>query len=244
MLVYDYEEREGVAGLREGLHRERMRLLHYAADGALLGTVGSFLASDQFQARWGPSGMIMTEAPFGRTTSANVGNGQVFVATGDTDEIAVFTQSGELERLIRRVAAPISVTAEMEQNDRDRRVAEESSELADRNTEARVIRLYEELPYPGVLPPYAGTVVDSDANLWVQDFRLTDDEPNSWSVFDAEGIWLGGVTLPEGLPVQEIGSGYVLGRTVDDLGVERVQVYGLSRVADGRCEGAGQPSGS
>lgn len=49
-----------------------------------------------------------------------------------------------------------------------------------------------------------------------------------WSLgFDPEGAWLGRVALPMGLDVYEIGSDYILGRSMDKVEVERILVYEL-----------------
>ena len=111
--------------------------------------------------------------------------------------------------------------------DRIRRTGEDGALLEDENTSARTRRMYRDLPYPDVLPPYRRTLLDSEMNLWAEDFRVDAGDPYDWSVFDAAGTWLGRVSLPEGLRVFEIGSDYVLGGSMDSLGVERVEVYGL-----------------
>lgn len=48
-------------------------------------------------------------------------------------------------------------------------------------------------------------------------------------VFRPDGVYLGTVQLPHDLEVMEIGEDYVLGKTTDDLDIEYVRVYGLSR---------------
>ena len=59
-----------------------------------------------------------------------------------------------------------------------------------------------------------------------------------FSVFRTDGAWLGYVEIPEGLPQlrvsydmqsMEIGSDYVLGVWVDDLGVEQVRLYRIEK---------------
>ena len=106
-------------------------------------------------------------------------------------------------------------------------MAEETSDLEKDNRDRRTILMIAKLPYPAVFPPYALTVLDSELNLWFEEFRATTSEPSDWSVFDGMGIWLGRVTLPVGLEVYEIGSDCILGRSVDDVGVERIEVYAL-----------------
>ena len=157
----------------------------------------------------------------------NAAGSNTYVATGETDEISVYDQEGNLLRLIRRLGEPVPVTPEMIEEDRARRVNEERGELEERGVEPRVIRMIEALSYPEFLPPYGRTMLDSEMNLWVQEFRATEDDPSDWSVFDAEGVWLGQVTVPEGLKVYEIGSDYILGRSMDEMDVERIEVFQL-----------------
>ncbi len=48
-------------------------------------------------------------------------------------------------------------------------------------------------------------------------------------LFPPEGRVLGFVETPEGLGIYEIGQDYILGRSLDELGVEHVQVWPLKR---------------
>ena len=51
--------------------------------------------------------------------------------------------------------------------------------------------------------------------------------PSVWSVFDAQGRWLGDVTLPARFSPMDIGADYVLGVARDEDGVETVAMYTL-----------------
>ena len=53
--------------------------------------------------------------------------------------------------------------------------------------------------------------------------------PRNWSVFNADGRWLGEVVLPEDLEVYEIGEDYVLGKETDEFDVEYVRVYRIRK---------------
>ena len=227
MRVFERGWEGPVDNLPEGLRRRNISLHYYGVDHTLTNSLRDIPDSDAFQARWGSQGMMTTEAPFGRRTTINVGGSKTYIATGDSDEIAVRDRSGKLQMLIRRTMEPIAVTSEMIRRDRDARISGESDELEASSVEPRVMRMIADLPYPSVLPPYSDTVLDSELNLWVEEFRVTADDPTDWSVFDNEGIWLGRVTLPRGLGIFEIGADYILGKSVDDMEVERVEVYEL-----------------
>lgn len=211
----------------EGLFRRDFTLHHYGRDHSLLNSFWGIEGSDQYRGRFGPYGVVSGDAPFGRVTSFSARGSRVFMATGDSHEISVHGQAGSLEMLIRRTMEPIPVTPEMIAKDRDRREREEQAHLEESNVEPRVMRMIAELPYPEVLPPYGTTLADSEGNLWVEEFRMSAEEPCEWSVFDADGVWLGRLTLPDGLEVFEIGSDYILGKRIDELEVEHVDLYEL-----------------
>jgi hypothetical protein len=58
-------------------------------------------------------------------------------------------------------------------------------------------------------------------------YRLPWDRGTQWDVVAPDGRWLGSIALPEGFRPFEIGSDYVLGSRVDELGVERLVLFGL-----------------
>lgn len=49
-----------------------------------------------------------------------------------------------------------------------------------------------------------------------------------WDVFAADGFYLGRVDVPASFRIEEVGRGQALGVATDELGVERVQLYGLA----------------
>ena len=85
------------------------------------------------------------------------------------------------------------------------------------------------MQYPETLPAYSTIIFDALGNLWVERFRGRGEEENRWDVFNAEGHLLGAVDLPVGLLVDQIGEDFVLGRWMDELDVQHVRLYGLTR---------------
>jgi hypothetical protein len=80
------------------------------------------------------------------------------------------------------------------------------------------------LNLPPTKPSYAKLLLDEIGRLWVQDFTLA-GEPQLLRLFSQEGAYLGELLIPDGFTVFEVGSDYVLGRTTDDLGVHRVELW-------------------
>ena len=72
--------------------------------------------------------------------------------------------------------------------------------------------------------------IDSERSVWLQRFRMPGDTAaRVWDVIAADGAWLGVVRTPPRLTAYRIGTDFMLGRSVDSLGVERVQLFGLRR---------------
>ncbi len=69
--------------------------------------------------------------------------------------------------------------------------------------------------------------VDRLGNVWVQQFEIPGSPSRTWSVFGADGEWLGDVDVPDRFRPLEIGDDYVLGRYGDELDVEHIQLWEL-----------------
>lgn len=63
--------------------------------------------------------------------------------------------------------------------------------------------------------------------LWVRTYTPPWETLSRWRIFDREGRWVGSVDLPEGLEVHQIGKDHVLGKRIDDLGVEYIQLHNV-----------------
>ncbi|MCZ0936416.1 MAG: 6-bladed beta-propeller [Gemmatimonadetes bacterium] len=62
-------------------------------------------------------------------------------------------------------------------------------------------------------------------HLWIGDAGLPDDETRVWTVVDREGRWVGRASLPRGATLWQIDRDFLLLKTIDGFGVERVEVW-------------------
>ena len=108
------------------------------------------------------------------------------------------------------------------------RLAELDTELYD--------QALEQAPRPDSLPVLAGLLVDGGGDLWVKEFDPATDAlwlgavngtGGSWLVITPEGDLAGRVVLPSGFAPHVVTDSSVVGVHTDELGVQRVQVYGL-----------------
>jgi hypothetical protein len=78
------------------------------------------------------------------------------------------------------------------------------------------------------MPVHSDLIVDAHDRLWVRIYSPPWEVTNDWWVFDHDGRWQGTVSLPPELAPFNLGADYVLGLRTDALGVEYVELYGLT----------------
>jgi len=211
--------------LREGPSRDPAYLLHIDNEGALRDTLGQ-LPGPEFYSRSQTTdqGTAFTAVPiiFGRAPQVAVAAGGFYAGSADAYEIDYYAVEGRHPRSIRldRARAPVAPedVAAFKRAQLD--LAPEAQRPA---LEQRLA----DLPVAETLPAHAQLVVDSEGNLWVQDYPLPGAGRSRWAVFDPEGAWLGMVDMAPDFSVYQIGPDFVLGRWSDEVGVEHVRVYEL-----------------
>jgi hypothetical protein len=211
-----------------GPARDSLYVLRLDATGVPADTFGLFPGprSEVQMIEVGPRSMPMPiMIPFSPMTHVATGAGRVYIGTSDTYEVRAYTPAGELTTLIRRSHEARPVTqADIEEM---RASMTEVLEGQANPFAAQFREAYAKVPFPETMPAFGELLVDRDGNLWVADAIASPDEARRWSVFDRNGGWLGDVTTPPRLGVQEIGNDYVLGHATDDAEVERVLLYAL-----------------
>lgn len=144
----------------------------------------------------------------------------------ETYEIKAFANDGSLARIVRRE----HVIGQPTQGQLDTAIREGLAQLSDEERNRR-LGVAANVPMVGTFPAYSGLMGDALGHLWVREFKLPGDESENpvWTVFDPEGRALGFVTSPPGLTIHEIGADYILGKRTDELDIEYVELWELSR---------------
>jgi len=210
----------------DGLARQIVRFVRFSSEGDSLGVFGEFSGSEWYTERAGEYGAIMMQRPFGAVVTVRAADDRVYVATGDSYQVAVYDAGGGLRMLIRREHVPVRVTDAMLQWQIGRDIAD-----LQEDQQRTMLRILDDIPMREYLPPYRAIEVDAGGNIWVQEYTLGPDAANIWSVFDPLGRWLGTLTLPSGIELLEIGADYLLAKETDELDVEYVRVYELLKPA-------------
>jgi hypothetical protein len=179
---------------------------------------------------WGQAvegGFTALRLPFGKLTVAAAGPDRFFLGTNESWDILVFDAEGRLVSRIRTDRAPEEVTEALRQAYIEVRLADADDE-ADRTA---IRARYRDIPFGETLPHYELLRADATGHLWVRDPTLPGEDAGRYAVFDPAGRLLGTMTLPPRVFPLEIGEDYLLGRTEDELGVQTIVLYALSRGA-------------
>lgn len=148
-------------------------------------------------------------------------------------EIRAFREDGTLARIIRRehvLRAPADADLEPWIEEQVGMVA--SSPGLPEGFLDQMRQSLQSTTLAETFPAFSTILADAAGNLWVREYDFPREERPGplWTVFDPEGRALGFVETPGGLEVHEIGEDYILGRFVDELGVETIQLWALQRL--------------
>lgn len=207
-----------------GVHRRPGPVLRYGTAGSVGDTI-AFAMGEEWVGIDATRGIVLMRRPFGRDSYTAVVGRNVAMVDGERFEIRIHTPQGDLLRRIRRSGDNRRITPE------ERSSFVQSQLATARSSEAarRVREWMEEVPMHAFYPVVTGMLVDTEVNLWLGEPRAAEEVARRYTVIDEEGQLLGQVTLPAGLRPLEVGSDYVLGRVVDDLGVEYIQMHRLEK---------------
>ena len=171
---------------------------------------------------------------FGREPVWGVWGDLVVFGVSNRYEIKAFGADGSLVRIVRREHRPRSPTpADLDDFIEDRRIRYNDSDPSE----------YRSVPVAEYFPAFASgpdplggqrpgeIMTDAVDHLWIREYDLPREERAAplWTVFDPDGHVLGFVETPAGLMIFEIGEDYILGHSMDELGVESIQVWPLER---------------
>lgn len=218
--------------LPNGFLRLAIQYRSVSLDGSLEHDFGEFAGDENVFASRRIEGGSMTMSggtPFGKSPATAVAGELFFYGSQDVWQIEVHDRSGRLVRLIRR-DKPLDPVTDAQVST----IMEEGADEAATNEQAREFRrMLRDAPIPEYHPAYGSIYGDVLGCLWVEETRVPGgDTARHTTIFDPEGRMIGSLVLPDGLRVEQIGEDYLLGRWTDDLGVEYVRLYTLTRPSD------------
>jgi len=176
---------------------------------------------------------IVRDVLFGATSHVAAAADRIYLASSEVYSIQVLNRHGVLTRIVRRRVARKEAGP-----DHIRRYVEQmvAAGAGDPENLEPWIAMLAGGPVAEVMPAYRLMLVDASGNLWVEDWDDVGVRQGGYSVFDPDGVWLGRVTMPPGLPwtrglkpTMEIGEDYILGTWTTDFGVEQVRLYRIDK---------------
>jgi len=208
----------------QGLHRRAIRLVAVPRSLGHLDTLGVYLGPEHYVLALGGGGIVDGAPPFPSETHVAVGlhPSRFYVAANPEYSIEVWDPEGTLVRRLGRRNARRRPTADEIRQGWERALANVSDDLKPR---VRAIS-----PVPDLLPAIRGLAAGPDGELWVKRGPVFTGRGRAvFDVFDPSGRYLGEVTTPYDIDLQEVGRDYLLGTRTDDQDVPYVDVFLLDR---------------
>ncbi len=148
----------------------------------------------------------------------------VYVTNGDRYEVHQFSLAGVLQRILRRTVDQVFFTDD--EYEKWKETVEAMNPHLDWRRWERVMGGMSRRYHPAI----RSLSVDSEGFLWINDRGSSLQlKTSQWSVFDAEGRWLGTLELPSA-GIFWVGEDFILGGQVDfDTGLQTVERYRLDR---------------
>lgn len=162
--------------------------------------------------------------PLGRSTTIRASGTSILIGTADSFYIDMYASNGS-HRAIGLDRRRDALTRRV----RNAWIEERIKHLAPERQEAQRRRLRDAEFLPDSLPAYSSFHVDRLGLIWVQAYPIPGEPVGPWEVLSVFGDHVARVDLPPGFRPMDILADFIAGVAVDDLGVERVLVYKLTR---------------
>lgn len=206
-----------------GFYQAHDRLVLVGDDGEIRAEFGERLVSERLGTENGSR-----PHPAGRATHFAIHDGRVYIGSGQRFEVEVWSLDGTLQSLIRGPRVPLMVTDSVKRAYLEAQLAD----LDDERQRASLRTSIAEWEWPDSVPAFTDLRVDGSGVIWVKQYAVDPDEPETWSLVHPERAYLGDVRLAPDQSLLSIGEDYLLILSSDELGVERVAKLALDRRND------------
>lgn len=201
-----------------GIVRTPRALLRLNLDGELVDSIGTIVGSEEYSDNASFSGTPL----FPKSSIVASRNGRIYYGSADLMQVQELGPNGELLRVLRIPGYPLELDEELVEAERQERLG---------SVPAMLREAIQSLPTPATRPAYRDMLVDPTGAIWLRPHEgITEGgTPLDWQVIDADGTWLGGVTVPTNVRIWDIGVDEVLGSWIDELGQQHPLVFRLWR---------------
>jgi hypothetical protein len=209
-----------------GVYRVEAPILRVSSDGESIDTLGMF-PGNEAEIRTRGETILFGSARFAHQLEYEVANDEIYIGTGDRMQVDVYSSTGRHVRSVRAPEVDVRLTPAIDAAYRDfsrERIAE-----SEREDPAAAERTVADMELPETMPAYSSLIVDDRGNLWVGEYRYDLAPARRYIVFDPEGRFITGVTVPPDFRVMTIANDHLWGRLTDDLDVQYVVGYAMVR---------------
>lgn len=207
-----------------GVRRDSVTLHRFADDGSHAGILAKY-AGNEVHVADRATGFAWNDVPFARQAYAAVAGERLYVGDSGSGVITVYSPEGTAAGTLRSPLAPWRIQgADVAEYRRSRL---EVIEDPDRRREMEVT--LDAAPVPELSPAFGALAVDPEGNVWIQAYPRLAEESVTWAVLGPDGAPRGRIAVPRPLQVLEVGRDYLLGLRRDELGVEKVEMYSVTR---------------
>ncbi|HSG81465.1 MAG TPA: hypothetical protein VLC48_04385 [Gemmatimonadota bacterium] len=212
------------ADIAAGRVWNRVEMHRFSSSGEYIGGLLPTGGSEAYIEPDDDGGFWFTRPLFAGRSEIVVAALKLYAASTTSPEVQVWSADGQLGLLIRRSGEPRRVT------DGDRSLqAEELLEASDPRERERMVSAFARMSVPDVMPAFGRLTVDDAANVWVEDYRVTESEASHWFVYGPDGRLRAEADWPAGVEPYHVGADFLLGLWRDDLDAEHVRLYRIMK---------------
>jgi hypothetical protein len=210
-----------------GPYRPEFTLVHWDTNG-----VGAYLFEYPGQERFAvfaDGGVLYAAQPFFRSSIVATRGQELLIALTEAPGFTAYAINGAPRLIARRSFEPRPVT---DQDIAEWRETARAAIARSANSSRLQIR-FDVVQFPATHPALDSRgplIADVEGNVWVP-MSLPGDatNPTQFTVYRADGRWLGNVQVPQRFRPLDIGADYVAGVLTNEGGVESAQVYALRK---------------
>ncbi len=167
---------------------------------------------------------------FSASAKADAGGNTIAFGHGRDPEVRLLDEKFRLRRIVRWSEPGREVTSADLRAYRASYVERRGGRDAESWSDADEVQIDPDRPAADIFPAFSSIAVGRDGRLWVFPYRRPGQEPRQWMAFEPDGTFFCHLALTHpDFSVHEFGADYALGAEADELGVQTVVMYRLSR---------------
>lgn len=206
------------------VRRDPVPYARFDPEGGRVAAVGAF-ADDEAFVFATPGSRSVRPRAFGRETFVAVRDDRIHVADNNAFQVVILDAAGRALRIARAAVEPAAVDEATRTRWTHDALADLTSDFLRRLAEDAI----RAMPFPDSMPYHGPMVVGDEGTAWLARYSPDASSPTRWLVVGLDGRVLARAETPPRFRLSQVGDDFVLGIARDELDVERVVMFSLSR---------------